>query len=325
MEKLHFITRRYTLSFGFVLMVLILPYKSNAQDSSALPTLDSLPRLFLAGLSPVILQKDGIEVNNFNPLTSFWLAVQETPPELAGAQITNRYRYSLFESYWRVSYGFSYSKRWDLGAEFRFSRRRLDDDANSSPLKVFSSDDPGSITYQGLSMVGARVRFMPFRSVPELTLQSALTFPVAKEEVQKGLALDRTQFDLGATYYKNLNKRTYYFLQTNWLVRFANSDNDRSTHQFSASAFLVESLFNHRVYLYPGLTYAGNFQKFPDGSFNQISYQILGGLGVQYQPVRFFSASLYAQIPFTLESGSSTTEWVRESYSSWTLGLLFRI
>lgn len=317
--------QKHTLPLGFVIIMSLLPGRSNAQDESALPTLDSLPRLFLAGLSPVILDKDGVEVNNFNPLTSFWLAVQETPPELAGAQITNRYRYTLFESYWRVSYGFSHSKRWDLGAEFRFSRRRLDDDATTSPMKVFSSDDTTSITYQGLSMVGARIRFMPFRKVPELTLQSALTFPVAKEEVQQGLTLDRTQFELGATYYKNLARRTYYFLQTNWLARFSNSKNERTTHQFSASAFLVESLFQHRVYLYPGITYAGNFQKYSDGSFNQVSYQILGGLGVQYQPVRFFSASLYGQIPFTLESGSVTTEWVRESYSSWTLGLLFRI
>ena len=324
MKGLHF-NPKYALPIGLAFAIAILPYKSQAQDASSLPTLDSLPTLFLSSLSPVILDKDGIEVNNFNPLTSFWLAVQETPPELGGAQVTNRYRYTLFESYWRVSYGFGYNKRWDLGAEFRFSRRRLDDQATNSSLKVFGSDDPGSITYQGLSMVGIRGRYMPLRKVPELTLQGALTFPVAKEEVRHGLSLDRTQFELGATYYKNLVKRTYYFLQTNWLARFANSDNDRTTHQFSASAFFVEGLFHNRVYLYPGLTYAGNFQKFGDGSFNQISYQILGGIGVQYQPVRFFSASLYGQIPFTLESGSATTEWVRESYSSWTLGLLFRI
>lgn len=323
MKILHS-TQKYALSLGLVLMIAI-PLKSVAQDSSSLPTLDSLPGLFLSGLSPVILKKDGLEVNNFNPLTSFWLAVQEAPPELAGAQITNRYRYTLFENYWRASYGFSYSKRWDLGAEFRFSRRRLDDDAQTSPLKVFGSDDPGSITYQGLSMVGVRARYMPFRKLPELTLQGALTFPVAKEEVRRGLGLDRTQFDLGATFYKNLNRNTYYFLQTNWLARFANSDNDRTTHQFSASAFLVESLLHHRVYLYPGLTYAGNFQRYSDGSFHQISYQILGGLGVQYQPIKFFSVSLYGQLPLTLESGSATTEWVRESYSSWTLGLLFRL
>lgn len=301
-----------------------MPFESSGQNTSALPALDSLPTLFLGSLSPVVLDKDRVEVNNFNSLTSFWLAVQETPPELQGAAVTNRYRASYLINYVRVSYGFSYSKRWDLGAEFRFTRQRLDDDATSSPTKIFGSDSPTSTTYSGLSMVGARVRFMPFRNVPELTLQGALTFPVAKQEMQDALKLDRTEFDFGATYYKNLNQSLYYFLQSNWMMRFAKAEDERTTHLWSASAFLVKSLFYHRVYLYPGLTYAGLFQNFSESGFSQVNYQVLGGLGVQYQPVRIFSISVYGQIPFILESGSKTTEWVRESYSSWTLGLLFR-
>lgn len=307
-----------------IILMVVLPFCSRAQESSALPTLDSLPSLFLGNLSPVILNKDKVEINNFNSLTSFWLAVQETPPELAGATITNRYRTTFFENFVRVSYGFSYSKRWDLGAEFRFTRRRLDDDAPSSPFKVFESDSPSSSTYGGLSMVGARVRYMPFKSVPELTLQGALTFPVANQEMREALKLDRTEFDFGATYYKDLNKSMYYFLQTNWMMRFARAEDERTTHYWSASAFLVKSLFYHRVYVYPGLTYAGLFQNFTESGFSQVNYQVLGGLGLQYQPARVFSVSLYAQLPFILDSGSATTEWVRESYSSWTLGLLFR-
>ncbi len=311
-----------TLCFIFIMAAL--PHRSLGQDTSALPSLDSLPTLFLGSLSPVVLDKDGVEVNNFNSLTSFWLAVQETPPELSGAAVTNRYRSTYFINYVRVSYGFSYSKRWDLGAEFRFARQRLDDDATNSPLKIFDSDSPSSTTYSGLTMVGARVRYMPFRSVPELTLQGALTFPVAKQEMKDALKLDRTEFDFGATYYKDLNKSIYYFLQSNWMMRFAKAEDERTTHLWSASAFLVKSLFYHRVYLYPGLTYAGLFQNFSESGFSQVNYQVLGGLGMQYQPVRIFSISIYGQIPFILESGSDTTEWVRESYSSWTLGLLFR-
>lgn len=297
---------------------------SLGQSSSALPSLDSLPTLFLGSLSPVVLDKDKVEVNNFSALTSFWLAVQETPPELNGAAVTNRYRATYLIDYARISYGFSYSKRWDLGAEFRFTRQRLDDDATNSPSKIFGSDSPSSKTYSGLSMVGARVRYMPFRSIPELTLQGALTFPVAKQEMKDALKLDRVEFDVGATYYKGLNQSVYYFLQSNWMMRFAKAEDERTTHLWTASAFLVKSLFYHRVYLYPGLTYAGLFQNFSDSGFSQVNYQVLGGLGVQYQPVRIFSVSIYGQIPFILESGSETTEWVRESYSSWTLGLLFR-
>jgi hypothetical protein len=315
---------QYAQELCFIIIIAALPFITRGQDSAALPTLDSLPSLFLGSLSPVILNKDKVEINNYNALTSFWLAVQEAPPELNGTTITNRYRASYFENYVRISYGFSYSKRWDLGAEFRFTRRRLDDDATSSPLKVFGSDSPSSSTYGGLSMVGARVRYMPLRSVPELTLQGALIFPVANEEMRNALKLDRTEFDFGATFYKSLNKTTYYFLQSNWRMRFAAAEDERTTHLWSASAFLVESLFHHQIFVYPGLTYSGLFQRFSDSGFSQVNYQVLGGLGVQYQPVKIFSVSIYAQIPFILESGSATTEWVRESFSSWTLGLLFR-
>jgi len=317
-------THQSALRLCLTFIVVGAQFSSLAQDDSSLPTLDSLRPIFLSGLSPVILPKDRVEINNYNPLTSFWIAAQETPPELAGAQITNRYRYTLFENYVRVSYGFSYNRRWDLGAEFRFTQRRLDDDARTSPLKVFGADSPNSKTYRGLSMVGARARYMPFRRLPELTLQGALTFPVAKEEMQNALSLNRTQFDLAATFYRSLNKNTYYFLQSDWVMRFAKAPTDHTTHQWSTSAFLIESFFHHKIYVYPGITYSGLFQKFSNQGFKQANYQILGGLGVQYQPVRVFIVSLYAQIPFTLESGSATAEWVRESYTSVTLGFMLR-
>jgi hypothetical protein len=174
-------------------------------------------------------------------------------------------------------------------------------------------------------MVGARARYMPFKNLPELTLQGALTFPVANEEMRRAVGLDRTQLDLGGTFYRNLNPKTYYFLQANWLARFANSEHEFTTHQLSASGFIVGSLFYHRLYFYPGLTYAGVFQRFGTKGFGQANYQVLAGLGVQYQPMNQISFSIYGQLPFILESGSDNTEWVRESYSSWTLGILFRM
>jgi hypothetical protein len=48
-------------------------------------------------------------------------------------------------------------------------------------------------------------------------------------------------------------------------------------------------------------------------------------MGVQYQPINQISFSIYGQLPLILESGSENTIWVRESYSSWTLGVLYRM
>ncbi len=287
------------------------------------PARDSLQPLYLAGVSPVILGKDQVEVSFVNSLTSFWLASREAAPD--GVPTVNRYRFTNFDQLLRVSYGFGHSGRWDLGAVLQYRHRRLDDEANSSPFRVFQGDDnpTSSQTNRGLALAGARLRFMPFAALPELTLQTSVAFPVAKdEELRRDLGADRTQADLFATFYKPFNPRTYYFLQAGWLTQFSNPENDQTTHQLSGSGFLVHSLFDYKLYLYPGLTYAASLQKLRNQSgLRRINQQLLGGIGVQYQPWRVLSFSLYGQLPFILDSGSSATEWVRESYLSWTLGI----
>ncbi len=289
------------------------------------PARDSLQPLYLAGVSPVILGKDQVEVSFVHSLTSFWLASLESAPDFSPSGTVNRYRFTNFDQLLRVSYGFGHSGRWDLGAVLQYRHRRLDDEANSSPFRVFQGDDHPAFsqTDRGLALAGARLRVMPFAAVPELTLQSSVAFPVAKDEaLRRDLGADRTQADLFATFYKPFNPRTYYFLQAGWLTQFANPENDRTTHQVSGSGFLVQSLFDYKVYLYPGLTYAASLQGGRNQSgLRRINQQLLGGLGVQYQPWRVLAFSLYGQLPFILDSGSSATEWVRESYVSWTLGI----
>ena len=306
------------------LLLLLLKSSAFGQALRA-PRPDSLQPLYLAGVSPVILGKDQVEVSFVNSLTSFWLASLESAPDFSPSGIINRYRFTNFDQLLRVSYGFGHSGRWDLGALVQYRHRRLDDEASSSPFRVFQGDDQPALsqTDRGLALAGARLRVMPFAAVPELVLQTSVAFPVAKDEdVRQGLGADRTQVDLFATFYKSFNPQTYYYLQAGWLTQFSNPENDQTTHQVSGSGFLVQRLFDYKVYLYPGLTYAASLQALRNQrGLRRINQQLLGGIGVQYQPWRVLSFSLYGQLPFILDSGSSATEWVRESYASWTLGI----
>ncbi|MCB0572046.1 MAG: hypothetical protein KDC66_19910 [Phaeodactylibacter sp.] len=277
---------------------------------------------FYTGISPVILQKDAVEANFTNSLTSFWVAVNEYLPAYNATRVANRYRFSRLEQLARVSYGFSPDARWDLGAELRYTHSRLDDEARSSPFRVFEGDTGSGNTYRGLSYLGLRFRAMPFESLPELTLQANAQFPITRqEELRLRLGAQRTQLGLMGTFYQQFNATTYLFLQAEWRVHLENDENPITTHTPSASAFLVLDLWDQKWYAFPGLTYAMALQKVRSGGLARLNRQFLGSVGLLYQPDTRYGFLFNAQLPFILDSGSFYTEWVSESYSSFTLGI----
>ena len=278
---------------------------------------------FYIGISPVILPKEGLEINVLNNLTSFWLAVNEFNPASSSTRVANRYRFSRSQHLVRVTYGFSSSNKWDLGVEGQYTRSRIDDAARSSPLKVLGNDTQGGTTFEGVSLLGVRLRVMPFESAPELTTQLTTHFPIHKDEATRAqLGAQRAQVGLTATYYNNFNQHTFYFLQGDWRTRIANSELDKTTHTPSISGFLVFGTWGELFYFFPGLTYAPTLQQLRSGgSLRKVNEQLLGSIGGMYQPAESFGLMLNFQLPFILDSGSANTEWVRESFTSVTLGM----
>jgi hypothetical protein len=277
---------------------------------------------FYTGISPVILPKDGIEVNFLNSLTSFWLATNEYFAVTNSTRIANRYRFTRFQQLLRVNYGFSSSGRWDLGAEFQYTHSRIDDEARSSPFRVLGGDTESGETDRGMSMAGLRLRVMPFDGLPELTVQGMAHFYINRSEEKRAkLGAQRSQVGLLATFYQQLSPRTFYFLQGDWRTQLASSELDITTHTPSLSGFLVIDAWEQTSYIFPGLTYSPTLQKVGSGSFVRVNQQLLGSIGGLIQPSDAFGIMLNWQIPFILESGSQRTEWVRESFSSVTLGL----
>ena len=278
---------------------------------------------FYTGISPVILPKEGLEINVLNNLTSFWLAVNEYNPASNSVRVANRYRFSRMQHLLRVTYGFSDSGRWDLGVEGQFTHSRIDDAARSSPFKVLGSDTEGGSSFHGLSLLGVRLRVMPFEDIPGLTTQLTAHFPINKDEATRAqLGAQRTQIGLTATYYNNFNSRTFYFLQGDWRTHLSNEELKKTTHIPSLSGFLVFDAWEQMFYVFPGMTYAPTLQQLRSGgSLRRVNQQLLGSIGGLYQPAESFGLMLNFQVPFILESGSSNTEWVRESFSAVTLGV----
>ena len=310
---IHFSVLFFTFLFCFANHSLMA--QINGQDDEG--------EFFLGSISPVVLEKDATEINFINSLSSFWIAYHEFVPSTISTRIADRSRFSRFDQLLRVSHGFAKSGRWDIGADFRVVHTRLDEAAKSSPWRVLGNDAESGQSNRSLASIGLRTRIMPFENAPELTLQGSFNYPMGKDpETRRRIGVDRSQLGLMATYFQNFNPDTYYFLQGEWNIFLANEDHDQTTHLSALNGYLVFGLMQKQFFIFPGLTYVNAFQQFSSGGgLKRINQQLYGGLGGQWQVGRTFGISLFLQRPFIFESGSQFSEWVRESYSSVTLGV----
>ncbi len=281
------------------------------------------PNLY-TGISSVVLAKDATEINLINSLNSFWIAQNEYNGELDAIRVANRVRYSRADHILRVSHGFSKNGRWDLGADLYYTRVRVDDEARSSPFRVYGDAFPSSgNTYAGISAIGIQARMVPFARLPELTLRAGMSYPLAKTLEQRiNLNAQRTQFYLTGTFFQRLGAGSIGFVQGDLRTYLRNEENERSLLIPSASGYLVFELPGDRWFVFPGLSYSVALQQgIAGGKFRKANQQLFGSLGVQYQPVPLVSFLLSGQLPFIFDSGSTNSIWVRESYVGMNLGV----
>ena len=286
---------------------------------------------FFTGISPIILERNAAEVSLMNNMSSFWLALRRYNPSLQVTQVSDRERYTRAENILRVTYGFSKKKNWDLGAEFKYSNARLDNAARSSPFRVYRAQNEVTEdfftrdnSYHGLATIGLRLRGTPLKSVPELTLQATYYQPVAQTISDRyAFGADRVQTGLSATYFIKSGENMYYFFQADFATYLSSKQNNINFRSHytdfvpSISTFAVINTWEDQWYIFPGLNYSTTLSS----SFYRLSQQFFGTLGVFYQPKKTFSVLLNWQIPFILDSGTRNVEFVRNSYSGFTLGL----
>ena len=278
---------------------------------------------FYPGVSAVVLEKDANEIVSRNNFTSFWLAVNEYDPATKGTRVSDRFRQTIVEHAVQLSRGFSKNQRWDLGVEMRYAHTRLDSIANSSPWKALGNDNNGGESYHGMSWLGVRSRMMPFGKLPELTLQGTVLFPINGDyRDRRNLGANRIQASLGATFFRKPLDQTYYFLSVEWKTFFRDLENDKISHTPSVGAYLIREMMDRRLYVLAGLAYSPNYEQFyRNGPLRKKSEFFLGFIGLQYQPSRQLGIYLNTQYPFILDSGSDYIQWVKQSFSAWSLGV----
>lgn len=281
---------------------------------------------FFTGISPVILEKEKAEIVCNNTLTSFWLTSSQYLPAVDAYRVVDRQRYARLDQMVRVTYGFSKNKRWDLATELRFAHTRLDESARSSPLRVLGNATATGNSVHEFAAIGLRARASLFKKIPELTLQATVSYPMSRVIVDRERWLDplQTQAGLGATYFVQSSENTFYFFQADWTTRFGSQQlgqtPTRTTNLTSASTYIVIRVWEDNWYIFPSLSY-GLSSRFYNSKFSRINQQLLGGLGVFFQPSPRFSVLLNGNLPLIFSSGSTLTAFDKSTYTGVTLGL----
>jgi surface antigen len=279
------------------------------------------------GVSSNILKKDATEINFVNSLNSFWIALNTYDGSIDATRITNRVRYTRADHVLRVAHGFSRSARWDMGVDFYYNANRIDDEARNSPFKVFKKPGIGStyVSNRGLTAIGLQARFTPFKYIPELTIRVGGSFPMLKTAEQRlKMNAQRSQIFVTGTFFQRLGPKTLYYLQADLRSQVANAENRTGTFSPSLSGYLVFQAVGKEWFVFPGLIYNINLLKYQSSArFSRAGEQLLGSIGVMYQPSSRWGIYLTGQTPFVFESGSEQNIWVRRSFIGFNLGARF--
>ena len=321
-------TPPFTLNLLWTVVILLFcPFVLLSQNEG-LPSLHEDESFFFSGLSPSILAPGRIEVNYNSSLLSFWHAIHQSVIE---SPVRDRLRETQFAANLEAYYGFSGSGRWDVGGRLRYARRRMDNRAQNSPLEIFRKSDRETsidgldMNHSGIKEVGLRLRVMPFERVPQFTLNGGYSFvPNQQKTVETHLPADRSSFDLNIAYYITLNENAssfYYFILSGTAFLPGNLEgNEDGLYNSSGSFFVVQRL--GKWMLYPGLSYILTFKPpaVADNILVKSNEQVLGTLGLQYNPGPGMGINVSTAYPFLLETMNNLQQHVRESYSFVSVG-----
>lgn len=245
-----------------------------AQEApAAVPDTLSLPSLF-PGLAPQMIGQDQWEFLLFNPLTTFKLDNQVDSSVFRGTQFTHILQ---------VNYGLLRSRRLNVGVELQYGHARSDSEENSSPFRVLGNQRETGRSFHSFSAMGLRLRAMPIGTLPELTVQSALLFPVGKDSLHRAaLGRQRIEWQLQASFYQRLRPWLTAFLDLNYSARFSNSENRQTDHIPGFNLFLTGEVIRNRLYVYPGIGYSVLLRSRFMAAPGRVDINWLYTLGVQY-------------------------------------------
>lgn len=220
------------------------------------------------------IPKGGVELKLFNNLYT-----QRT----GDTQQLNT-RSNFFTSSLSALYGIS--NRFNGGLEVRY-RRVSNTSLPSTPLGVFESGNVSSHR-SGITAIGPRIRFAPFKKLENFSIQSTLSFPVGSELEGDGTRpfIDWNGATFNTQFFNDKSIGTNWSLFTEIDILIEDIGGEGALNRFSTPVTGILSYFpNPKTTFYV----LGSFSPFWQSDFD---YFTQAGLGIKYQVSPSFEIEL---------------------------------
>ena len=209
----------------------------------------------------------------------------------AGSKVNLSSRASYFTEIVQWNYGIS--SRFNVGIDLLYKAVSLDP-PGSTPLAIFHSGSNAE-AQSGLSGIGPKIRWIPFRSIPRLSIQSTLYFPVKKDMESRLSGKPFLEYDRLFLWTQiNIDR----MLHPQWQLYGGVDIWFRSDYSFDPQRFLLATPLKFIMSYFPGEKSAFYFltEWTPTFGVPLISaYYLQSGLGFKY----FLSKQLEGELLFT--------------------------
>ncbi|CAM4189076.1 hypothetical protein [Zobellia nedashkovskayae] len=207
-------------------------------------------------------------------------------------------RQTFFTSTLEAYTGVGEDKRWNVGAIFEFRSNVIGD---RDALDVFKFDGEGSTARSGLTSIAPSVKFVPFRSISNFSIQSSFFIPLVDNETENGVFLDQKGYIWQNRFFYDYTfpgNKWQLFSELNSELSFGDKEESFANNSlnltpgvflsyFPSSKFTVLALAQHSQRLDLGNDFAQNFTAIGGGA----KYQLTNALNLEALYTNFVKGS----------------------------------
>ena len=207
-------------------------------------------------------------------------------------------RQTFFTSTLEAYTGVGENKRWNVGAIFEFRSNVIGD---RGALDVFKFDGEDNTARSGLTSIAPSVKFVPFRSVSNFSIQSSFFIPLVDNETENGVFLDQNGYIWQNRFFYDYTfpgNKWQLFSELNSELSFGDKEDSFANNSlnltpgiflsyFPSSKFTVLVLAQHSQRLDLGNDFAQDFTALGGGA----KYQLTNALNLEALYTNFVRGS----------------------------------
>ncbi len=189
-------------------------------------------------------------------------------------------RQTFFTSTLEAYTGIGENNRWNVGAIFEFRSNVI---GGRDALDVFKFDGEDTTARSGLTSIAPSIKFVPFKSVSNFSLQSSIFIPLVDNETENGVFLDQKGYTWQNRFFYDYTfpgNKWQVFTELNSELHFGDKEESFANNSLSLTPGVFLSYFPSSKFTVLGLIQ--HSQRIDLGNNFEQDFTAAGG-GVKYQ------------------------------------------